>query len=296
MFNFTTTTILNSLDRCESSATSLQIKNVGTFKKGEITKAFRKNWSDKVLASSSVTVKGTITAGDIYRLVIDIELHKSDSSIYARPWPTKGKPVYVEAIAASTTASDLAALLVANADDYMNLVYDKEILTVSADGANVTVTCVDGAQNLKSVTLERWAEDKESYSGGKWVNVDIKPAPTSTDVLASEGKPEFGTYSHLIQNVVLPTYENIRLGSPAEVPSVDGKYTQFILTQRSSRDPYGTGAVGQELVSVTEHVFWVKDSGETFTNAEEFASYLTAMGITLSGDSAYPAKTSLLDV
>ena len=269
MLNFTTTTIVNSTDGLFSGSLAnsgrLYVKNVGSFTALEIKKAYKKAATPEVIASTSV-VTSTPAIGDIYRLVIDIELHKSDSSIYARPWPTKGKPVYVEAIAASEDAVALATALVKNASEYMNLVYDKQILNVSniggSDGktalSTITITGVDGTQNLKSVVLEKWVENVESYAGGKWVNV-VTATP-------SNGKPAFGNYQHLIHNVVLPTYENTRdaildvEGARTNAPMLSGSYTQYVITKEADRDPYGMQAVGQKLTSVTEHVFWVESA------------------------------------
>lgn len=267
MLNFTTTTIVNSMpsDFSKGSiADGLYIKNVGSFTNDQVTKISKKESNADTPAKKTVTIPANsttsgvapvIVAGDIYRLVIDIELYKSDSSLYARPWPTKGKPVYVEAIATSATNSDLAALLVANAEKYMNLVYDKEILKISSATNVITIEGIEGTQILKSVSLEHWVENAESYAGGKWVNV-------VNGVNVTDAKPGFGTYQHLIHNVVLPTYENMRYGSPAaNVPELDATYTQFVITKEADRDPYGMQAVGQKLTSVTEHVFWVKESG-----------------------------------
>ena len=46
----------------------------------------------------------------------------------------------------------------------------------------------------------------------------------------------------------------------ANAPKLGGKYNQYIITKRVERDALGTGAVGQVLVSETQHVFWVETS------------------------------------
>lgn len=269
MLNFTTTTIVNSFvsdkDYKGSIANGLYIKNVGSFKSSEIKKVYKKAPTAEVLATKKFTVSEG-TEGKLYRLMIDIELHKSDSSIYARPWPTKGKPLYVEAIAPASVGlgeaafQGFVAILAKNASKYMNLIYDKEIVSVTASGedSSLTITALDGHQNFKAIVLERWEEDKESYSGGKWVTVDA-----FYDI---KGAPAFGDYKHLIQSVALPTYENTRDaildvdGVRANVPMLNGSYTQYVITKEADRDPYGMQAVGQKLTSVTEHVFWVESA------------------------------------
>lgn len=263
MFNFTTTTIVNAVNgalptdfsKGDISKESLYIKNVGSFKADEITSLTKKEASDEVPAEATLTVSD-VTEGAIYRLTVDIELYKSESSLYARPWSTKGKAIYAEAIA-GTTAADLAAKLVTNINKYMNLVYDKSILTVSNEGAVITVKGVEGTQVLKSIVLEKWVDDAatvSTYAGGKWVSANVGEVTV-------DPKHGFGTYKHLIHNIVLPTYENMKYGNAvANSPKLGSKYDQYVITKRVKRDPYGTGAVGQELVSVTQHVFWVESS------------------------------------
>ena len=266
MFNFTTTTIVNSfvnnVDYKGNLKDGLYIKNVGSFKLDEVTKVYKKAYEAESFATATLTVPSNsegsnpvIVDGAIYRLAIDIELYKSESSLYARPWPTKGKTIYAEAVADSEVASDLASKLKKNVAEYMNLVYDKEILTITNSGAAITVTGVEGSQIIKSIILERWDDDVnagDTYAGGKWVKVVSINVP-------SKGKPGFGTYQHLIHNIVLPTYENMKYGSTiANAPELKGQYTQYVITKKVNRDPYGTGAVGQVLVSETQHVFWVE--------------------------------------
>ena len=267
MFNFTTTTIVNSAsaDLFKEVDDVLYVKNVGSFKKGEVISVVPKAYAKEEVDTATVTAP-TAVAGAIYRLTVDIELYKSESSLYARPWPTKGKAIYAEAIADSTDAKALAAKLAKNLGEYMNLVYDKDILVVSnASGtAAITIKGVEGTQKIKSVVLEKWedATDPSSvYAGGKWI-------VAATGTVDGKADPGFGTYKHLVHNVVLPTYENMRYGNAvANAPKLDGEYTQYIVTKRVERDPYGTGAVGQVLVSETQHVFWVEKAAADFGTA-----------------------------
>ena len=259
MLNFTTTTIVNSapVDLVKEVDDVLYVKNVGSFKKGEVTSVAKKAYEAEGFATATLAVPQSTTAGDIYRVSIDVELYKSESSLYARPWPTKGKQICFEAVAGT---SGLLNTLAENAVKYMNLVYDTDILAVSKSGNNLVITAKEGTQVLKSVILEKWVKDTnagDTYAGGKW---SLEATATTT-----KGNPGFGTYKHLIHNVVLPTYENMKYGSAvANAPKLDGEYTQYIVTKRVERDPYGTGAVGQVLVSETQHVFWVESAAASF--------------------------------
>lgn len=257
MFNFTTTTIVNSfvnnVDYKGTLKDGLYIKNVGSFKVDEVIRVDKKDYEAEGFATATLAVPASTTAGDIYRVSIDVELYKSESSLYARPWPTKGKQICFEAVSGT---SGLLNTLAENAVKYMNLVYDTDILAVSKSDNNLVITAKEGTQVLKSVILEKWVKDTnagDTYAGGKW---SLEATATTT-----EGNPGFGTYKHIIHNVILPTYENMKYGNAvANAPKLDGEYTQYIVTKRAERDPYGTGAVGQVLVSETQHVFWVESA------------------------------------
>lgn len=271
MFNFTTDTILNSVSLydaatkkgnvCAVGADKVIIEKVGTFRKSEIVSIYRTEAQDEVKASQTIEVPAPASndVNSVYRICIDLGLVKSTSSLYAVFDKDKNKPIFAEAIAESTTASDLAAKLASNLGAYMNLVYDRPLVEVSVAGAVITVQCTDGHQVINSIKIEKWVADADTFAGGSWALVK------SADKV--EGKPGFGTYKYLMHNHRLPTYENIHYMSPnsVEAPVLEGKYTQYVICQRSVRSPYGVGAVGQELVSVTNHVIWVLESGSNVT-------------------------------
>ena len=104
MFNFTTTTIVNSApaDLFKEVDDVLYVKNVGSFKKGEVTSVAKKAYEAEGFATATLAVPQSTTAGDIYRVSIDVELYKSESSLYARPWPTKGKQICFEAVSGTS--------------------------------------------------------------------------------------------------------------------------------------------------------------------------------------------------
>lgn len=269
MFNFTTTTIVNSvLDsdyKVDSTSKTLYIKNVGSFDQN--VKVTKRAFMPEKMATATITMPDTANTGDIFRINVELGLYKSESSLYARPWPTKGKPLYIEAVKGSGALEDT---LKDNAGKYMNLVYDTDIIEVTKASGKLVLTAKEGTQEFKTVALEKWVPDTTGnvYAGGVWETVG------SVDI--TKGYPGFGTYNHIIHNVILPTYENMRYGSPkANVPELDGNYSQYVITMEKVRDTYGTGAVGQKLTSVTEHVFWVANRAES-----DFETKLTAIDVT----------------
>ena len=73
----------------------------------------------------------------------------------------------------------------------------------------------------------------------------------------------FGTGEWLVENLRFPTYPNLRYAgvNDDEKPVAGAFYTQFAFEYVSpSRGLHGQGTVGQALVSVTHHVFYVLDS------------------------------------
>lgn len=87
---------------------------------------------------------------------------------------------------------------------------------------------------------------------------------------------EFGTYNYLIQNLRLPTYENLRFKSPGavEMPVMGGEYTQYSFAYCVPRVGLGgMSAASQTVHSTTMHTFFVLKSV-----AEKFKAELEKLG------------------
>ena len=157
MFKFTTTTIINdsngfrALKDESDNITALQINHGILIKKSEKANyvAYMTQPSDAVNAVCVLDLTSlTIAAGDIYRLALYVKLSGSQNSYYSNDLAFKGKPLYVEAKAASSSATDLANAIVANAKKYQQMVYENQLVTITADSGEITITATDEYQRL----------------------------------------------------------------------------------------------------------------------------------------------------
>lgn len=273
MFKFTTTTIINDSNGFRvltdaNSKKTLQINHGINIKELEKTDyvAFMKESSDAVNAVCVLDLTSLdIAAGDIYRLALYVKLSGSQNSYYSNDLAFKGKPLYVEAMATSSSATDLANAIVANAKKYQQMVYENQLVTISASSGVITITATDEYQRFATAKIEQWVPDATGAVSGEWNDQGITPDSTSV-----EGAEGFGTYVHLIKDYRVPTGANTRWNKiiADETPIVGAKYTQFTVYLTKDRGVMGQSAVGMQATSRTCHVFWVKsDLSDTFKTA-----------------------------
>lgn len=317
MFNFTTTTLINSTD----SFKVLQTVNAGQQNAGKVTevsavssdysassnntitemqihrgnlhikaadaacyKAYKKGGENPVLAKSTLTVSEA-TANTIYRLFVHIKLEGSQNSYYANSTGFRGKPFAVEAVG-DGTAANLAAALVANAKKYMIMVYENATVNVTnPSGASVVLEATDEYQRFDTVELQKWVPSAAGAVDGEWQKVSA-----STVVVNNRGKEGFGTYTHLMKDYRLPTAANTRWNRivPDEAPVPGVLYDQFTVYMTKDRGIMGGHAVGQLATSTTCHVYFVQHNLAT-----QFENALKAVGVTpTAAPSAVPDATA----
>ena len=82
-----------------------------------------------------------------------------------------------------------------------------------------------------------------------------------------------------MKDLRLPSLEATRFTSPTleEMPVVGGLYNQYTLEYCKDRGILGTDAVGDDVTSITTHVFYVLS-----TLATAFEAAVTAAGLTLT--------------
>ena len=285
MFQFTSTDIINDSERFllvgkdsggnvttvsgdMASDKELQIRKGMKITAADVTAgnitAFKRAASAAVNEIGKVTVPATPAIGDIYRLKLYIGLSGSENSYYANDFVFKGKPFYVEAKATAASQANVATAIATNATKYMLMVYENEVVSVTASTNDVVITATDEYQRFKEITLQKWNETTQAWD-------DV-----ATGSVTTAGKEGFGTYIHLMKDYRLPTGANSRWNRIIldEAPIIGATYNQYIVYLCKDRGIMGGDALGQLATSKTAHVFWVKSDV-----VSAFETALTAIGV-----------------
>jgi hypothetical protein len=298
MFNWTTTTIVNSLkdyttgddlikvftkDFANASAANpvLKIKRDHTFESRYITKVYKAIASNPTLCQMTIDCDKIAAAITEYpahvRLSFYIALEGSNESIYANDGYQKGKPFSVGFdVKKGDTGETIAKKIVANASKYGIVMYGKKIFDLTAAGAVLTLKGTHEYQRFKNavVAVDDVIDEDfiDTFENGQTTSEG------GVFTLVTRGTNGLGTYHQLLKDLRLPTAHNTKWLALKEDEklSVGAKYNQYIINYcaPSMANP-GFTVVGQHNSSATTHIFWVNQAVDT-----EFLAYLTAAGIT----------------
>lgn len=303
MFNFTTTTVINSskdytsgkdrwigtaADNSQNIVGSLNVLRVMNFKAPNVTAIYKAVANDPEMAKVTFDFATDITAdeGDQFRLSIYVGLRQaSQDSRYSNDLILKGKPFTVDFIWKSTAAETVKSL-VNTINKYMVFVYGSKLLNVSYSGAFLTLEATSEYQIFRKLDVEKLNATDHYYMGSyKTVKTldSIAKKNSSTEVSAAEGyfvgKEGFGTYSYVLHNLRIPTSANTRAFRvyEDEAPIVGAKYNQYTIHYCTNRGQLGLNAVGDTVKSVTTHVFYVNQNV-----ASSFETALAKIGTVLT--------------
>lgn len=314
MFQFTTTNVINSLqdlttglplwsvctrtNEAGEEEVTLNVKRVNNFNKDNVVAIYKSEavtpkFAELHMDMSTITVgEGKdVKKGDILRLSIYIRLaQSSQSSYYSNDMVFKGKPFSIEFKFDSDWESTLKKLE-KNIKKYAIMVYEKELLKVSADGTDLIIKATDEYQRFYEVAIEKYNADKYHGMGDFEV---LKSKEDLTEVFVGEndkvevgsdeffaGREGFGTYSYLLHNLRLPTTMRTRIYAinSDETPVPGAKYNEYVIHYCKNRGILGSNAVGDLVKSMTTHVFYVNqdlldktpEEGDLNKNASEGA-------------------------
>lgn len=268
MFQFTTTTVINSLKDLtsgkdlivnDSANGVIRIKRHTPFVIENIQGVVRTPATPAVMDSVAFTYNDS---GVDQRIELYVRSTGNADPAFANSMVFKGKPLYIE-IPAGTDAADLVDV----ANKYMNFVFGGDTqLVASVKGSVLTLTCVNGYQRITKALV---ASRENTGEFGKGV---------ANGLVVTTGNEAFGDYDHMIKDLRLPTSANLRWKRTQEdeMPVAGATYNQYILTYTVDRGILGMAAVGQRTTSTTTHIFWVNDSVD--------AAFKTALGLTFTSD------------
>ena len=300
MFNFTTTTVINSnkdyttgkplwsaQDAALGKPASFHVKRVNNFLSSNVTSIYKAEANNPEMAKVTIDLSQINgTDGESYRLSVYIGLTQaSQDSRYANDLILKGKPFTVDFVW-KTSAADVAKNLVKTINKYAVMVYGEKLLNVSYSGAYLTIEAVNEYQRFRKVNIEKF--DKDAYFGRGEYNAvrtldnlakkESNAALTGTVEGYFVGKEGFGTYSYLLHNLRIPTAMRTRAFGVNldENPIIGAKYNQYTIHYCTNRGVLGTNAVGDTVKSVTTHVFYVNQNVAT-----DFEAALAKIGTVL---------------
>lgn len=291
MFQFTKERIINSvlydgLDVFQAEAGVLRIIPGDNFyvdsKLGKTSKvvktAYVKPEYEKLV--STVDISKADKNSNIFRLSVVLKKVDEYQSDYMDATTYNHKQLWYEG-KGSTAAEVVADLIkaVKNEKNQSANVY----VSIEGTGSQLTITCTDYAQKLVSVELQQVFAPLNSTTGYTTLT-GAESYQVLQDLLSvgtlTAGTVGFGTTRQLMKDHRLPTIANTSwfASHQDERPVPGGKYNQYQMTIETERDNMGTSAVGQTVISKTNHIYYILD-GDVST---AFEAAIKTAGLTLA--------------
>lgn len=193
-----------------------------------------------------------------YRILVDISLENRYYSDYKYPWSEFHKPIMAEfEVTPGMDATAIAEAAKKSLKLYIPSDY-KYAVAMLPEAGKLVLRCSDPYQVIKAVKVQYLSEEGCMHGCANPVYYD-----KAVEVDITKNIAPFGTGEWLVENLRFPTYPNLRYAgvNDDEKPVAGALYTQFAFEYVSPRRGlHGQGTVGQALVSVTHHVFYVLDS------------------------------------
>lgn len=252
MFQFTTTTVINSLSDFTTGKALitfangvLNIKRLNPFKLDCIEKI----WKSAPVAATPdvVTLTGLTEQDKDIRIGLYIRSVGNADPMYANDLVFKGKPLFVE-IPAGTTAANMVDVV----NKYMNFVFGGvQQLIPTMSGSNLVLTCVNPYQRVTKVTKAVRDDNTGEFGDG-----------SELSNVVTVGNEGFGDYDHIMKDLRLPTGANLRWKRTMEdeMPVPGATYYEYVLDYCVNRGIMGISAVGELVKSKTTHVLLVNSS------------------------------------
>lgn len=229
----------------------------------------------------------------MYKLFVYLSVDGANPFYYSNDFYVKGLPFGLEfTYVKGETAADVAQKvydLIANNKIFQ---LDTDQLDYSVNGAVLTLTAKETWQRFALVKVAEFGP-WDDYSIPVGVLKADKGDPSQSNGLPidklgvitcnSVGKNAFGTADQLQQDLRLPTIENLKWGSSTkwQQPIPGATYTQYIITVQAPSNNGGVMAVGERMLSETNHIFWVNENTSVLTDFDAILAELaTAAGVT----------------
>ena len=236
----------------------LKIRRGLEFKKSNVQAVYHRGYRAAVNPEYKVALDTVAATPGIYRISLYVTLSGSQDERYANTRVLKGKPIFVEfeVTAKENTAALVADKVIAITKKYLQMVYEDKIINIVKDSTTgIIIKGISGEQRFSKVALEKWENND-------WTVVDesINGIAGTKITVTAIGDNGFGTYRNIIKDLRLPTAANTRWTRIVqdETPVLGGMYDQYTIVYCVHRGVLGSDAVGNDVTSITEHVFYVK--------------------------------------
>ena len=278
MFDYTKETILNSVtDKNVQAITGLlRIFRVGEYKvdykstniaDGKVYKA-KGTEGTKATATITAVAGNSGSNGGKYRVTVNMKNNSKFYADYATAVWKFQKPIYAEFTVVGDSTDNTAALMATKIANAIKLALpeNNKYITVTVDDDDVIITATDATDMFESVVIEKYKPNSVLPSEGQYVVSTVVGTIAKTD-----NKVPFATGDWLIENLRFPSYPNTRYNSinGDEKPVPGQLYTQYSFRYIAERKNLsGIGSVGQRLVSITNHVFYIPSTLEATFEAK----------------------------
>lgn len=306
MFQFTTTTIINSekdftskvplysgqaADAGKKIPASFEVKRVNKFLVTNIQAVYKKAAVGAEFATATVDLSkcAEILAANkakkgTFRIEIYVNLTQSNNNpYYANDFDVKGMPFTIEfSVKEGEDAQALVKKVIKIINKFELFKHDYTTITSSADDTKLKLVAVDPYQVFTKVELQYFDPTLGQERGCCQPRGEYAPATDYVDndvVTIKAGNEGFGTTEWIMRNLRLPSIESTRWTAPYQderpIPGVN--YNQYTLHYCVNRGILGGDAVGEVVHSLTTHVFYVAS-----TLADKFEAAMTSAGITIT--------------
>lgn len=293
MFNFTTTTVINSNVDLSSKkplwtlggpnqddSNILMIKRLHAFNAKNVTAIYKAEPIEPQVAKACIDFSDIedVKKGDKLRLNIYIGLTQaSQDSRYANDMIYKGKPFSVEFTWKDDKTAESLEKIIRNNEIFT---YGEKMLNAVFSGNSLALEAVDEYQRFRNIEIEKFDRTITSQYGGEFVPMisfedfdkvedgdEVLDMSSTTPSIGSgnkyfEGKEGFGTYEFILHNLRIPTTSrtDVFALNQEENPIPGATYTQYTIHYCADRGQLGLNAVGDTVRSVTTHVLFVLNS------------------------------------
>lgn len=216
-----------------------------------------------------------------------MRLSGSQNSYYANDFVFKGKPlVYEYKITQNSTSGTEVAKEIKRVIDKIQALYGDKWIKASVNGSTLKISGTDEYQLFTEAKLQKL----NTAANNPLTNEVFEDIAEGTITKCREG---FGTYTHILKDLRLPTMEARRFTAinQEELPVPGAKYNQYTIYYKVDRGLFGGAAVGQQVTSMTTHVFYVLTTIST-----EFENMLKKLGTLEEEKKPITIKSGINDI